>query len=210
MTCAVNIVAPVCNPIQCPKVMCMMFCPSGNAVDENGCPSCQCNPVPDACPCGQSCNTTKDFWAGRSGVCQPDGKTCATNAAAPFCFVNSLAASSCVPKTCSSFCESGTVVDYSGCPTCECQPLCPCGTPCSLGQGMMGSCQNDGATCVPNSDLKSCKVSSTAGAMEKEPSSSTGVIISIVVVALLLASLLECCFVDALNEKSRLSTTMRI
>ena len=33
----------VIDPIPCPDVMCMMYCPNGHQIDENGCQQCSCN-----------------------------------------------------------------------------------------------------------------------------------------------------------------------
>ena len=36
------------TPTACPDVMCMMYCPTGNQVDSNGCQLCECNELPVA------------------------------------------------------------------------------------------------------------------------------------------------------------------
>lgn len=35
-----------CKPAVCPQVLCARFCPFGNALDSNGCPACQCKEDP--------------------------------------------------------------------------------------------------------------------------------------------------------------------
>ena len=55
---------PVVRP--CPDVMCMMFCPDGNQVDDNGCQLCQCN---DPSPQSQECPLTQPSCEGYNYVC---------------------------------------------------------------------------------------------------------------------------------------------
>ena len=48
------------NPPTCPPV-CTIYCQYGNVPDANGCPTCKCNPPPDACaavlcPAGSTCD----------------------------------------------------------------------------------------------------------------------------------------------------------
>lgn len=185
-TCAVNVKPVECPQKECPKVMCLMVCPTGNAVDENGCPSCKCNRAAVACPCGEQCL----MGSGGTGTCQTDGITCAVNIRAPDCaqvdIFTAAAANTCTPRACDKFCEYGTVVDAAGCPTCECQAPCPCGKSCVLETGLFGACQNDGVTCVPKADAKQCM--KATGSAESQASSSSSV--GYVVVALILALIL--------------------
>ena len=59
----------VVNPFihtPCPDVMCMMFCPDGNQLDDNGCQMCQCN---DPSPQSQECPLTQPSCDGYNYVC---------------------------------------------------------------------------------------------------------------------------------------------
>ena len=59
----------VVNPFirtPCPDVMCMMFCPDGNQLDDNGCQLCQCN---DPSPQSQECPLTQPSCEGYNYVC---------------------------------------------------------------------------------------------------------------------------------------------
>ena len=60
---------PLVNPFThtpCPDVMCMMFCPDGNQIDDNGCQLCQCN---DPTPQSQECPLTQPPCEGYNYVC---------------------------------------------------------------------------------------------------------------------------------------------
>ncbi len=50
----------------CPDVMCMMFCPDGNKLDDNGCQMCQCNDPP---PQSQECPLIQPSCEGYNFVC---------------------------------------------------------------------------------------------------------------------------------------------
>jgi len=147
--CVASSVAPDCAAVQCPQMMCMVFCPNGHAVDANGCPMCKCNPT---CACGQDCKTEMGM-----GTCQEDGQTCAVTARVPECLsIAKLSApSSCPVKEC-AYCEYGSVLDANGCETCQCQAKCPCGQLCSLTATTLGVCQNDGVNCVRAADMGPC------------------------------------------------------
>jgi len=41
---------PVSPIMDCPEVMCMMYCENGHQIDENGCQICDCNESNDDCP----------------------------------------------------------------------------------------------------------------------------------------------------------------
>jgi len=45
--CDIRVIDPMppiaVDPMPCPDVMCMMYCPNGNKIDENGCNICECN-----------------------------------------------------------------------------------------------------------------------------------------------------------------------
>ena len=61
---------PLVNPFihnPCPDVMCMMFCPNGNQIDDNGCQLCQCN-TPQT-PQSQECPLTQPSCEGYNYVC---------------------------------------------------------------------------------------------------------------------------------------------
>lgn len=191
-TCAVNVLPVECKA-ECPQVMCMMFCPNGNAVDENGCPSCKCNPSPQVCPCGEACMMAH----GGSGVCQTDGVTCAVNIMAPACstMTTASAATTCTPQACTTFCEYGTLVDAAGCPTCECQTSCPCGSSCMLEGGLIGSCQDDGVTCVQRIKANECMKATSSTESNAVPTSSPGGLIVVVMIVGLLIVLAMALFV---------------
>ena len=60
---------PLVNPFihtPCPDVMCLMFCPDGNQLDDNGCQLCQCN---DPSPQSQECPLTQPSCEGYNYVC---------------------------------------------------------------------------------------------------------------------------------------------
>lgn len=60
---------PLVNPFirtPCPDVMCMMFCPDGNKLDDNGCQMCQCN---DPSPQSQECPLIHLPCEGYNYVC---------------------------------------------------------------------------------------------------------------------------------------------
>jgi hypothetical protein len=77
-----------CRTIECPAVLCDLYCEHGYAPDERGCPSCRCNPPPitectsdEQCLDGEYCNVfcTDDCPPGAEcaapsvcrGICEP-------------------------------------------------------------------------------------------------------------------------------------------
>jgi hypothetical protein len=93
---------PMCGPV------CDIYCQYGNAVDDNGCQLCKCNPPP-VCPdigCGLMC--PYGYAKDKAGC-----ETCACNPP-PVC----------KPLPC-QYCPGGYVKDANGCNTCQCIQGCP-------------------------------------------------------------------------------------
>ncbi|XP_071942697.1 uncharacterized protein [Antedon mediterranea] len=118
----------ICEPTTCPPV-CDIYCEFGNVLDENGCPTCVCEPKPTCPPlCEKFCLYGNVLDENGCPICTCKPKPC--------------------PPVCAIFCEFGNVPDENGCPTCLCRPAPLIGRPCAPGTP---GCEN-GGTCVPNPD----------------------------------------------------------
>ncbi|XP_065644974.1 antistasin-like isoform X1 [Hydra vulgaris] len=112
-----GICRPKCGPV------CKIFCPYGNVLDKNGCPTCRCKTQPT---CGPVCM----IYCVNGNVL--DGRRC------PTCSCNKIP--KCVSKQysiedinfkqkCPSIacplikCAYGHVLDQNGCKTCSCRTL---------------------------------------------------------------------------------------
>ncbi len=62
LTLAKSISDPACG------VICAIYCPYGNVLDENSCPTCKCNES----PCGNGQAPLDDFFCGRG----PNSRAC--------------------------------------------------------------------------------------------------------------------------------------
>ncbi len=96
----------MCGPV------CDIFCEFGNVADDNGCPTCSCNPGPvcDAIACANNCpgGFVKDATGCPTCQCQPID----------------CPAIACIAIAC----PNSNQVDRNGCPTCACNPdpVCDC------------------------------------------------------------------------------------
>ncbi|CAK9303630.1 unnamed protein product [Gordionus sp. m RMFG-2023] len=90
-----------CKSPKCPPV-CLIYCPFGNVLDVNGCPTCKCKPNPNCPPvCKIYCEFGNVLDANDCPICK-----CKPNP-------------KCAP-VCKIFCLFGNVLDGNGCPICEC------------------------------------------------------------------------------------------
>lgn len=74
--------------------VCDIYCPYGNVLDSNGCPTCKCNPMP-MCPqikCATDCpfGFATDAKGCQTCTCKPDPKTCATDECGPMPAVGAI------------------------------------------------------------------------------------------------------------------------
>jgi len=98
-----------CGPV------CAIQCDHGNVLDENGCPTCACNPPPgrgggDGCP-----PVTCELWCEHGWARGPDGCAICACEQPP-------AGPDCPDLACDVRCVHGYVLDDDGCPTCACNP----------------------------------------------------------------------------------------
>ncbi|XP_063438104.1 cysteine-rich motor neuron 1 protein-like isoform X1 [Mytilus trossulus] len=128
---------------RCPPV-CLIFCPFGNIMDENNCPTCKCktgcagnvNPLTSVscgsgqqrCPARYQCKTPS---GGGGGVCCPyECPLVKCSEPCPYGFVidvNGCQTCRCKLKcgpVCAIYCPFGNVPDEKGCPTCACKTGC--------------------------------------------------------------------------------------
>jgi hypothetical protein len=95
-------------PVECPEVMCMMFCETGFMKDANGCDMCKCNEPVDECPevmCAMFCEN--GFKKDENG-----------------CDICQCAEPECSEVMCMMYCEYGWAKNDNGCEVCECYDPC--------------------------------------------------------------------------------------
>jgi len=153
----------------CPDIACANVCPYGDAVDSNGCKTCNCLPCPPEAVCDIVCV---------NGYVVDPTTSCKTCQCAPsicpqyLCDLNcTLAVNSttgctlCQCKICPDVvclvnnCTNGVYHDSNGCPTCNCLP--PCVNQCPNGYDFSTTASgstNSGATTSTNAAVSTvCK-----------------------------------------------------
>ncbi|KAK7480510.1 hypothetical protein BaRGS_00028244, partial [Batillaria attramentaria] len=95
---------PICGQV------CAIYCPNGNVLDQNGCPTCACKPdTTQLCPlCFNYCPNGREL--------RSDGCPSCTCKQAP-----QPVPSSCGRVLCRNFCFNGRALDDQGCETCNCR-----------------------------------------------------------------------------------------
>ncbi|MFA6048582.1 MAG: hypothetical protein WC792_01370 [Candidatus Micrarchaeia archaeon] len=160
------------TPYPCPTMRCMLYCPSGNAVDENGCAKCECNPPQGElgglcggiaaikCKLGLACKLD-GAYPDASGKCVlqeptplpcPQIAPCASGIAKCAADANGCKVCECVNPTPTPFqcplqgCRwyKNCTVDANGCQKCECLTGPDIGGLCG---GIAGIKCNTGLTC---------------------------------------------------------------
>jgi hypothetical protein len=161
---AVCACVPVAPPPPCPPV-CDIYCEYGNVADANGCPTCKCNPPPNACaavlcPAGSTCDpaTGKCITTNAcAAVLCPAGSAC--DPATGKCIGAKVACGGFTGKPCPGF---GRCVDD---PSDSCDPAAggaDCAGICSCVQNVLCTTTStfdsspSVCTCVPNAPPPTC------------------------------------------------------
>ncbi|ESO98053.1 hypothetical protein LOTGIDRAFT_239125 [Lottia gigantea] len=107
-----------CKNLVCPPV-CAIYCPNGNVLDKNGCPTCQCKVCPPVCA----------IYCPNGNVLDKNGcPTCQCKA--------------CPNVLCYMYCEYGFERNEDGCEICKCKD-----TPCKYGATPIRNSVNELVKC---------------------------------------------------------------